>query len=217
MDHQRAEHTAREVLQAAVRYHQQFPAGFDYHGSSRGFSVSAESYARLQAAFSALRFDPNASLREGAFASYNQREDQLNFRPENLTHAATRSAMLHELVHAFQDMERFTGLHVEVEATAYLAQALLQAADDASGSLFQRRQLSPHLERAADAPVRTSNSSIYIEAARLCLTLGLDHTPRAIRRADLAPLERALRSSEGYSGVADIAFRGDGLRRTVLV
>ena len=207
--HALAEQLAREVLRDAVAYHERFGMGFEYRGTRHRFAIDAQAYRRLLGSFSALAFDPDAALREGAFASYNQRHDRLNFRPENLDRAYTRPAMLHELVHAYQDLSEFRGLHLEIEATAYLAQALWQAADDAG----QRGELRPHLERQTRLRGPSGSIPIFVEAARLCLSLGLDRQRRTLQRGDLGPLEQALRSSETYGDRVDLTFRGNGFRR----
>ncbi len=207
-----AQRIAREVLEDATRYHRQFGSGFEYRGSTGRFIITAQAYERLLARFGSLDFNANAMLREGAFASYNQAEDRLNFRPENLGRPSARAAMLHELVHAYQDLEHFNGLHLEIEATAYLAQALWVAADEVTRR-FPNSTIRRRLQVQASVRVQSSNTPIFIEAARLCLSLGLDRAPRILGRRDLAPLERALRDSQAYRGVVDAQFRGNGFRQ----
>ncbi len=207
-----AERMAREVLQDATGYHRRFGFGFEYQSTNGRFAITEQTYARLLSSFGSLDFNADASLREGAFASYGQRDDIVNFTTANLAHPAARGAMLHELIHAYQDLESFRGLHLEIEATAYLAQALWVAADEVTHR-FPRATLDRRLQIQATQRVRSSGTPIYIEAARLCLGLGLHRAPRILRRSDLAPLEAALRASEAYRGVVDVPFRGDGFRR----
>ena len=196
---------AREILQSAVRYHREHGFGFQYLGSASGFTISADGYSRLLSALPRLDFNANVTdLREGAFASYNRGDDRVKFRPENLGRPEARGAMLHELVHAFQDLTRFRGLHVEIEATAYMAQALWVAAD--SGRNIQNR-----LRAQAGGMYSGDAADIYRQAARLCLDLGLDRAIRPIRRTDIAPLERALRNSRAYGSVVDRTYQANGI------
>ncbi len=208
-----ARRLATEVLTEAVRHHQVFGVGFTYRGENHQFAINAEAYRTLLSSLASVDFSVNTALRAEAFASYSQDADRVNFRPENLGKPTARSAMLHELVHTLQDFRRFTGLHLEVEATAYMAQALWSAADEA-GRAFTANNLRTHLQRQAQRTAANPNGQIFIEAARLCLSLGLDQTSnRLVRRTDLAPLERALRASSAYREQVDITFTGDGFRR----
>ncbi len=88
-------------------------------------------------------------------------------------------------------------------------QALWMAADGTRGSGNIRRRLD-----AQTRPGRlTRNNVIFVEAARVCLTLGLDQRIVTIERRHIAPLEQALRNSDAYQGVVDRSFTGDGIIR----
>ncbi|MCR9166055.1 MAG: hypothetical protein ACE37F_17550 [Nannocystaceae bacterium] len=197
---------ARQVLEDAVRYHRQHRFGFEYRSGSASFAITDAGYARLLSMLPRLDFDANVTtMREGAFASYNQRADRVQFRPENLNRPSASGAMLHELVHALQDMSRFRGLHVEIEATAYMAQALWVAAD--AGDVQRRLQAQARQPSMGDA------GAIYRQAAQVCLDLGLHRAVRTIGRAELAPVEQALRASASYGPFADRTYSANGIAR----
>lgn len=203
---------ATEVLTAAVSHHQRFRMGFTYQGATQQFAITAASYQTMLSSLPSVSFAVNVTLPAAAFAAYSSGSDRVAFRPENLGKPVARAAMLHELVHAFQDFSAFTGLNVEVEATAYLAQELWSAGEYAAGtnSTDLRTYLNLRAAQAPDSP----GTQIVIEAAKLCMALNLDRTPdRVVRRSELGPLERALRAVPVYRRNADRAYGGNRFRR----
>lgn len=185
--------------------------GFVYTSGGGRIAINGTAYTQLLSVVGRLNFYEATEMRPGAIATYRNDLDLVNFQPGSIAAKETAGTMLHEVVHAWQDISRFVGVHAEVEATAYLAQALWLASEYTDRGVFS--SLRQFLEAQVASKVTTGDSRIFPAASSLCLGLGLYKSTRALSRSDLAPLEKALRASETYRGFADARFEGDGLNR----